>query len=118
MENWYDCGQKEILLETNRLMLNKQSKVAYNKKNIQNSILVEPVYLGKNAILKDSIIGPNVTIGENAVVQNSIIRDSIIGSYTRLNEVILHQSLIGNDSEIWGSTQSLNIGDNTELDLR
>jgi glucose-1-phosphate thymidylyltransferase len=118
VENWYDCGQKEILLETNRLMLNKQSKVAYNKKNLQNSIIVEPVYLGKNAILKDSIIGPNVTIGENAIVQNSIIRDSIIGSYTRLNEVILHQSLIGNDSEIWGSTQSLNIGDNTELDLR
>lgn len=118
VDNWYDCGQKEILLETNRLLLSKKTKSNGIKKNILQTIIVEPVYIGKNARVENCIIGPNVTIGDNAVIQHSIIRDSIIGSYTRLNEVVLFNSLIGSDSEIWGSTQSLNIGDNTELDLR
>ena len=118
VDNWYDCGQKEILLKTNALLLNKRKKVASVKKNLHNCIVVEPVHVGKNALIKNSIIGPNVTIGENATIYDSIIRDSIIGNYTKLNDVVLFNSLIGSDSVIWGSSQSLNIGDNTELDLR
>ncbi len=118
VDNWYDCGQKEVLLKTNALLLNKRKKIASYKKNLQNCIIIEPIHIGKNSFIKNSIIGPNVTIGDNATLHDSIIRDSIIGSYTKLNDVVLFNSLIGSDSFIWGSSQSLNIGDNTELDLR
>ncbi|HMV15261.1 MAG TPA: sugar phosphate nucleotidyltransferase [Chitinophagales bacterium] len=118
VDNWYDCGQKEILLKTNALLLSKRKKVATYKKNLHNCIIIEPIHIGKNSVIKNSIIGPNVTIGDNATIYDSIIRDSIIGSYTKLNDVVLFNSLIGSDSVIWGSSQSLNIGDNTELDLR
>jgi glucose-1-phosphate thymidylyltransferase len=118
VDNWYDCGQKEILLKTNALLLGKRKKIPSYKKNLHNCIIIEPIHIGKNATLKDCIIGPNVTIGDNASISDSIIRDSIIGNYTKLNDVVLFNSLIGSDSVIWGSSQSLNIGDNTELDLR
>lgn len=118
VDNWYDCGQKEILLKTNALLLSKRKKVATYKKDLHNCIIIEPIHIGKNSVIKNSIIGPNVTIGDNATIYDSIIRDSIIGSYTKLNDVVLFNSLIGSDSVIWGSSQSLNIGDNTELDLR
>jgi glucose-1-phosphate thymidylyltransferase len=118
VDNWYDCGQKEILLKTNALLLNKRKKVASYKKNLHNCIVIEPIHIGKNTVIKNSIIGPNVTIGDFANLNDSIIRDSIIGNYTKLNDVVLFNSLIGSDSFIWGSSQSLNIGDNTELDLR
>ncbi len=118
VDNWYDCGQKEILLKTNALLLNKRKKAAAFKKNLHNCIVIEPIHIGKNTVIKNSIIGPNVTIGDNASIYDSIIRDSIIGNYTKLNDVVLFNSLIGSDSVIWGSSQSLNIGDNTELDLR
>ncbi len=118
VDNWYDCGQKEVLLQTNALLLKKKKKLISNRKNLINCIVNEPVFVAKNVIIKNSIIGPNVTIGENASIYDSIIRDSIIGSYTKLNDVVLFNSLIGSDSEIWGSSQTLNIGDNTELDLR
>ncbi len=118
VDNWYDCGQKEVLLQTNALLLKKKKKLVSNRKNLINCIINEPVFVGKNVVIKNSIIGPNVTIGENASIFDSIIRDSIIGSYTKLNDVVLFNSLIGSDSEIWGSSQTLNIGDNTELDLR
>jgi glucose-1-phosphate thymidylyltransferase len=118
VDNWYDCGQKEVLLQTNALLLkNKKSDIAKTKK-IVNTIIVEPVVIGKNAAIENSIIGPNTTIGENCTIENSILKDSIIGSYTHLNGIMLYHSLIGNDTEIKGSAQSLNIGDNTALDLR
>lgn len=118
VDNWYDCGQKEILLQTNALLLNKKKKTSVSKKNLHNCIVIEPVHIGKNTVLKNCIIGPNATIGDNTTIYDSIIRDSIIGQYAKLNDVVLFNSLIGSDSVIWGSSQSLNIGDNTELDLR
>lgn len=120
VENWYDCGQKEVLLQTNALLLKLRHEKGSLKSAgiVENSIVVPPVYLGDGAVVKDSIIGPNVTIGENTQVQNAIVQDSIIGSFTRLREIILYSSIVGSDSNITGSGQSLNIGDNTELDLR
>ena len=46
-----------------------------------------------------------------------MIKDSIIGSYAVLEKVVLHSSLVGSDAFIRGASQSLNIGDNTEIDL-
>jgi glucose-1-phosphate thymidylyltransferase len=45
------------------------------------------------------------------------VRDSIIGSYAELQQVVLNSSIIGNDAYVRGLSQSLNIGDNTEIDL-
>lgn len=118
IDNWYDCGQKEILLATNKIILKKNATDYSKHPGLENSIIVEPVFIGKNTIVKNSIIGPNVTIGDNAVVEYTIARDSIVGNYTRLREVVLNSSLIGSDSVIHGSKQKLSIGDNTELDLR
>ncbi len=62
-------------------------------------------------------IGPNVTIGEKTVVENSIINNSIIGSFSKLDTAVLNNSVIGSDSVLKGLNQSLNIGDNAEIDF-
>ena len=78
---------------------------------------MEPVYIGKNTVIKNSIIGPNVSIGENTQISNSIVHDSIIGSFSKIREIVMYNSIIGSDSALKGSEQKLNLGDNTELDL-
>ena len=118
VDNWYDCGQKEVLLQTNALLLKNKKGNTKNNKLLKNTIIIEPVVIGKNAVVENSIIGPNITIGENSVIKESILKDSIIGSYTNLSGIVLQHSLVGNDTVIKGSAQSLNIGDNTALDLR
>jgi glucose-1-phosphate thymidylyltransferase len=75
------------------------------------------VSIASNCDIKNSIIGPNVTIGEETNVNYSIIKDSIIGSYADLFDIVLTNSLIGSDTEVKGESRSLNIGDNTEIDL-
>jgi glucose-1-phosphate thymidylyltransferase len=118
IDSWYDCGQKDVLLQTNALLLKKNPASHSNHPGLENCIIVEPVYIGKNARVKDSVIGPDVTIGDNTTIQNAVIRNSIIGNYARLKDVLLTDSIVGSDSTIHGATQSLSIGDNTELDLR
>ena len=39
------------------------------------------------------------------------------GAFTNLFEVVLDHSLIGSDASVKGLSRSLNIGDNTEIDL-
>lgn len=115
--NWYDCGKKEILLETNAILLNKMKYPSEGIPFFENSIVIHPISIGKNCDISNSIIGPNVTIADNTQINGSVITDSIIGSYSEIHNVLLNQSIIGSDAIIRGKNQSLNIGDNTELDL-
>lgn len=115
--NWFDCGNKESLLESNSTLLKKFGTSISPDHRFENVIVVEPVSIGKNCEIKNSIIGPNVAVGDNTVINSSIIKESIIGSYANLFDIVLEESLIGSDTEVKGETRSLNIGDNTEIDL-
>jgi glucose-1-phosphate thymidylyltransferase len=117
VSNWFDCGRKETLLETNAILLSKYKVPANPMLPYENAIIIPPVSIGEGCNIKNSIIGPNVAIGDNSVINYSIVKDSIIGSYSNLYEVVLKSSLIGSDANIKGLSQSLNIGDNTEIDL-
>lgn len=117
INNWFDLGKREILLETNAVLLKKYNNEWVKSSAFENTIIIPPVHIAENAKIAHSIIGPNVTVGENVNIEYSILSDSIIGNYTQLSNVHLNYSIIGNDAVIKGNSQSLNIGDNTEIDL-
>ena len=115
--SWFDCGKKEILLKTNAMLLDKEGYASSNLPAYDNSIIIHPVSIGKNCVITNSIIGPHVTIGDNVKINYSIIKKSIIGNFSFIEEVVLQQSVVGSDAAIKGLSQSLNIGDNTEIDF-
>lgn len=117
VDNWFNCGKKEVLLETNANFLDREGYASANLPSFDNSIIINPVSIGENCKISNSIIGPHVTIGNNAVIKHAIVKDSIIGNYASIQEVILQKSVVGNDTAITGLRQSLNIGDNTEIDF-
>ena len=118
IENWFDVGKKDILLETNSILLKKLGNKAGNRGLCENAIIVPPVQIPAGVVIRNSIVGPNVSIGENTEINYCIIKNTIVGSFSKLENVVLHSSLVGSDSIIKGQSQSLNIGDNTEIDLR
>jgi len=117
VDNWFDCGKKEILLETNAQLLDKEGYASDYLPSYDNTIIIHPVSIGKGCKIKNSIIGPHVSIGENVNINYSIVKNSIIGNFALIEEVILTESIVGNDAAIKGLSQSLNIGDNTEIDF-
>ena len=117
VENWFDCGQKDSLLSSNAILLKKFGNNVANSIKQDNTILIPPVSIGSGCIIKNSVIGPNVAIGDNTTINHAIIKDSIIGAYSNLYEIVLNNSLIGSDAEVKGVSRNLNIGDNTAIDL-
>jgi glucose-1-phosphate thymidylyltransferase len=118
VNNWFDCGKKETLLETNATLLKLNAdKEGMPIPAFPDSVIIPPVNIGAGCTIENSIIGPSVSIGENTTIRSSIIRNSIVGSFAVLDEVVLKSSIIGSDAYIHGMSQSLNIGDNTDIDL-
>ncbi len=117
VENWFDCGRKETMLESNATLLKKSSSTGNKEYQFENSVIIHPVSIGTDCTIKNSIIGPDVTIGDDTTIDYCIIKNSIIGSYSNLFDIVLDSSIIGSDSNLRGETRSLNIGDNTSIDL-
>lgn len=117
VENWFDCGRREVLLETNAIFLDREGFATEDPPPYDNSIIIHPVHIGPDCELSNSIIGPYVTLGANTKLEYAIVSDSIIGDYATIHDIVLRKSVVGNDASIGGLRQSLNIGDNTEIDF-
>ncbi|MFC6996429.1 sugar phosphate nucleotidyltransferase [Rufibacter roseus] len=117
VDNWFDCGRKDTLLQANATLLNRAEFRHSDYPQFKNTIIIPPVSIGKDVQISNSIIGPNVAIGECAILNYTIVRDSIIGGYSELAYAVLEESLVGSDSALKGLSQRLNIGDSTEIDF-
>lgn len=80
MKDWFDCGTIEIMLQTNRILLERysQSCGAANK-NVQ---IVEPCWIDPSAQLENCVLGPYVSVGEGAILKNCTFKDAIISDDT------------------------------------
>lgn len=117
VDNWFDCGRKDTLLEANARLLNRPEFLKRREfPDFPNTIIIPPVSIGRDCEISNSIVGPNVAIGGRTIVKNTIISDSIIGAYSELQQAVLQNCIIGSDASFRGSNHSLNIGDNTEID--
>jgi len=113
VEGWLDAGTPQTLLDTNKYMLRKEG----NCDSLPGSIIIPPVYIPENARVSNSIIGPNVSLGNSAVIEKSIISDSIIGDEAEVVNACLSNSLIGDNAEILERPRKLAVGDHSILDL-
>jgi len=111
VDGWYDCGKRETLLETNRVLLDESSEVD----NIPGSVIIPPVYISPTATVEESVIGPYVSVSDGARVHRSIIKDSIICSGASVEFSLLDSSLIGYNAIVKGTYSCLNIGESSEI---
>jgi glucose-1-phosphate thymidylyltransferase len=116
VDSWFDCGKKESILESNALLLKKFAHKT-DAAQFENTVIIAPVSIAEGCVIKNSIIGPNVSIGDGTTIDYSIVKNSIIGSFSNLFDIVLDDSVIGSDTNLRGETRSLNIGDNTSIDL-
>ena len=114
IEEWLDCGNKDNMIATNHRMLEiKQEQEEYTAASAQvvNSVLIQPCYIGENAVIEDSVVGPHVSIGNNSTVRRSVIRDSIVQNETTVTDANLNGSMIGNKATYQGHPRDVSIGD-------
>ncbi len=113
-----DFGRPSELLNGNKYLLQQEStkKEDFQKNNINidKSFIRNPVYIGKNSKIINSVIGPYVSIGENSHIENSILENSVIEQEVILKNLISENSIIGNNVRVENiSKDNLIIGDKT-----
>ena len=114
VNEWMDCGNKDATVDTNKRILelskNNGKMIAANLIK-ENSVIIDPCFIGENVEIRNSVIGPHVSISENTKIDNSVISNSIIQSNSTLSNLILHNSMLGNNVNIEGVSKELSLGD-------
>jgi len=116
VESWFDCGNVETMLETNRILLDARPQET-SQELLRDSIVIQPSFVSSDARLSSSVIGPYASIGPGSIIDRSVVSDSIVGSNSRITSAILEHSLVGNDVVVEGHLQSFNTGDNSVIEL-
>ncbi|WP_425076457.1 sugar phosphate nucleotidyltransferase [Psychroserpens sp. S379A] len=121
VDEWMDCGNKNVTLDTNAKMLgflasdNEEQLIANSVKN-NNSTIIEPCCIGDNVVLNNATIGPNVSIGNNCTIDNSTVKNSLIQTHTSIKNANLDNAMIGNHVSYDGNFTSISIGDYSVLE--
>jgi len=114
VQGWYDCGQLETLLDTNRhLLLNGRDHTP--RKLGSNVTIVPPVRVADGAWIENSTIGPNVTVEAETEIRNAMLRDTIVGANCVIRNATLHDSMIGDHVRVEGVNGRVNAGDHTDI---
>jgi glucose-1-phosphate thymidylyltransferase len=113
---WLDCGQPDTVLETNRYLLQNNMDNSAEVAGM-DSIIIPPVHVHPTAKVKNSIVGPYVTIAANCEIEGSIIRDSIVDEESYIKDAVLDQSLIGRKVDLVGRPRRMNLGDSAYVDF-
>ncbi len=116
---WMDCGKKDPTVDTNKQVLGfeqeKGNNLVANSVVLENSEIIQPCFIGENVVLKNTKIGPFVSIGKNSFVENSVITNSLIQNEVHILNANLDNAMIGNKAKFNGKFTSVSIGDYTEL---
>jgi len=116
VERWFDCGNVETMLETNRVILDANPP-EISHELLRDSIVIPPCFISADAKISSSVIGPYASIGPESIIERSVVSDIIVGSRSRITSAMLEHSLVGNGVVIEGHLQSLNTGDNSVIEL-
>ncbi|MCC9042056.1 NTP transferase domain-containing protein [Myroides sp. M-43] len=120
VDEWMDCGNKNVTVDTNNRMLgflenDNENYIAANA-TLENSTIIRPCYIGENVVLVNAIIGPNVSLGDNCKVENATIKNSLIQTNSTIKNANLDNAMVGNHATYDGKYTSISIGDYSVLD--
>ena len=120
VDEWMDCGNKNVTVETNARLLgflhnDGENLVDRNVKN-ENSTIIQPCYIGENVILINATVGPNVSLGNGCHVINSTIKNSLVQNNSHIKNANLDNAMIGSHDSFDGNFTSISIGDYSVLE--
>ncbi len=115
VDEWMDCGNKDVTVETNQRMLGFLEKdgegLVSDSLDLQNANIIEPCYIGENVVLKNTTVGPYVSIGNHTTIENSTVKNSLIQAHSTIKNANLDNAMIGNHVVFDGNFETISIGD-------
>ena len=117
IETWMDCGTPKLLIESAKKIMNSKIILEENNSFIKsgNVKITQPVFIGKNVKIKDSEIGPFVSIGDDTEISNSNIESTLIYKSVKVSNADIKNSILGAYSVYDGSNKEIFLGDYSQI---
>jgi len=120
VDEWMDCGNKNVTVETNTRMLGFLEKDGENLVSsdvtLENASIIPPCCIGEGVTIANGSVGPNVSIGDGCTIENSEIKNSLIQNQTVIKNANLDNAMIGNHVYYDGKYTTISIGDYSTLE--
>lgn len=121
VDEWMDCGNKNVTLETNAKMLgflasDNEEQLVHDSVVLENANIIEPCFIGAGTVLRNTSVGPNVSIGKNCLIEDSSVKNSLIQNQTTIKNANLEEAMIGNHVKYDGAFTKISIGDYSVLE--
>lgn len=110
---WLDCGNKDATVYTNQRVLEfiKEQELVSKKAVVENSVIVHPCFVDDDVVIRNSVVGPYVSVGKNSVIESSVVKNSIIQNKTIIKNKLIYNSMLGNYVKLEGRMEDWSIGD-------
>jgi glucose-1-phosphate thymidylyltransferase len=105
---WEDTGTPEATLHAHRFVL---ERAGHQPKPRDGVVFIPPVYVADDAVVRESVIGPYVTVESRCRVERSVLTDCILDQEVEVRNQVLDRALLGSRVSVTGSSLSLNLGD-------
>ena len=120
VDEWMDCGNKNVTVETNSRLLGflhtDGENLVSDSVISENSTIIRPCFIGENVVLRNSVVGPNVSLGNNCIVEDSTITNSLVQNHSKIKNANLDNAMIGSHAAFDGNFKSISIGDYSVLE--
>ena len=113
VEERLDCGNKDATVHTHKRVLDYQAGAATVAASVkqEHSVIIPPCFIGENVVLKNSVVGPFVSIGANSRIESSVVSNSILQTGVTLKHANVDNSMIGHSAQLHLRPEQLSISD-------
>ncbi len=116
---WLDCGNKDSTVYTNQRYLEfiRNTSLKSDTAIIENSVIIEPVFIGDKAVIKNSVVGPHTSVGKGTHIENAVVKNCIVQENARIKNAVVADSMVGNHAHLEQKPADLSLGDYNKLVL-
>jgi len=114
VDEWLDCGNKDSFVYTNQRVLDIKSsteKLVSTSAVIEQSVIIPPCFIGDGVVVKNSVIGPYVSLEKGVSVEDSRIANSIVQSDSVVKNASISASMLGKSVTYIEKPMELSLGD-------
>jgi glucose-1-phosphate thymidylyltransferase len=115
VDEWLDCGTIDAWLDTSAAICSKEH-TSIELGRFPNTTIVEPVFIAEGVTIRNSIIGPNTSVGAGASISGSAIRNSIVLDRASVIDSELDRATIGFDAQVKNLRGAAHIGDHSVIE--
>ncbi len=111
-QDWVDTGTPDYTLSAHRYLLDRIGGEALARRGVT---IVPPVFIADSADVRESVIGPYVTVEAGCRVERAVLTDCIMDEHSVVENRVLSRSILGRRARLIGEPLAANIGDDAAL---